>query len=85
MTKSAAVLYARQGIRINAVCPGIVDTPMLARTSANNVAAVMQSPNPLGRAAAAEDIAAAVLWLCSEQAGFITGHPLVLDGGMMAH
>jgi NAD(P)-dependent dehydrogenase (short-subunit alcohol dehydrogenase family) len=85
MTKSASVLYAGRGIRINAVCPGSVDTPMLARASANNVAKTIPSSNPMGRAATAENIAAAVLWLCSEQAEFITGHPLVLDGGMLAH
>jgi NAD(P)-dependent dehydrogenase (short-subunit alcohol dehydrogenase family) len=84
MTKSAAVLYAGRGIRINAVCPGIVDTPMLARALANSPASAQPAPNPAGRAAAAEEIASAVLWLCSAEAGFITGHPLVLDGGMLA-
>jgi NAD(P)-dependent dehydrogenase (short-subunit alcohol dehydrogenase family) len=85
MTRSAAVLYASQGIRINAVCPGVVDTPLLARALSHQVASAQPAGNPIGRAASAAEIAAAVLWLCSAEAGFITGHPLVLDGGALAH
>jgi len=84
LTKAAATRYAKQGIRINAVCPGVVDTPMVARAAANNVAAAMPDPGLIGRAAAADEIADAVLWLCSEQASFVIGHPLVVDGGMLA-
>jgi NAD(P)-dependent dehydrogenase (short-subunit alcohol dehydrogenase family) len=84
MTKAAAVRYAGQGIRINAVCPGVVDTPMVARAAANNVAAAKPDPGLTGRAAAADEIANAVLWLCSAQASFVIGHPLVVDGGMLA-
>ena len=84
LTKAAATRYARQGIRINAVCPGVVDTPMVARAAANNVAAAMPDPGLIGRAADADEIANAVLWLCSEQASFVIGHPLVVDGGMLA-
>jgi NAD(P)-dependent dehydrogenase (short-subunit alcohol dehydrogenase family) len=84
LTKAAAGRYAAAGIRINAICPGVVDTPMVARAAANNVAAVALSGNRLGRAASAEEIAAAVLWLCSAPAAFVVGHPLVLDGGMLA-
>jgi NAD(P)-dependent dehydrogenase (short-subunit alcohol dehydrogenase family) len=84
MTKAAAVRYAGQGIRINAVCPGVVDTPMVARAAANNVAAAKPDPGLTGRAAAAEEIARTVLWLCSEHASFVIGHPLVVDGGMLA-
>jgi NAD(P)-dependent dehydrogenase (short-subunit alcohol dehydrogenase family) len=84
LTKAAATRYARQSIRINAVCPGVVDTPMVARAAANNVAAAMPDPGLTGRAAAANEIADAVLWLCSEQASFVIGHPLVVDGGMLA-
>jgi len=80
MTKAAASRYAGAGIRINAICPGAVDTPMLARATAGVVA----PPGTTGPLAAAEDIAAAVLWLCSDQAKFITGHPLVVDGGILA-
>ncbi len=81
MTKAAAVRYAGQGIRINAICPGAVDTPMIARATSG------PSPPPPGTTgplAAAADIAAAVLFLCSAQASFITGHPLVVDGGVLA-
>jgi NAD(P)-dependent dehydrogenase (short-subunit alcohol dehydrogenase family) len=84
LTKAAATRYAKQGIRINAVCPGVVDTPMVARAAANNVAAAMPDPGLIGRAADADEIANAVLWLCSEQASFVIGHPLVVDGGMLA-
>jgi len=84
LTKAAATRYAKQGVRINAVCPGVVDTPMVARAAANNVAAAMPDPGLIGRAADADEIANAVLWLCSEQASFVIGHPLVVDGGMLA-
>jgi NAD(P)-dependent dehydrogenase (short-subunit alcohol dehydrogenase family) len=84
LTKAAAIRYASQGIRINAVCPGVVDTPMVARAAANNVPAATPDPGLIGRAASAEEIANAVLWLCSGQASFVTGHPLVVDGGMLA-
>jgi NAD(P)-dependent dehydrogenase (short-subunit alcohol dehydrogenase family) len=84
LTRVAAVRYAGQGIRINAVCPGVVDTPMVARAAANNVAAAAAAAQPIGRVAAPEEIAAAVLWLCSGEAGFVIGHALVVDGGMLA-
>jgi NAD(P)-dependent dehydrogenase (short-subunit alcohol dehydrogenase family) len=81
MTKAAAVRYAGQNIRINAVCPGAVDTPMFARA----VAGALPPPaGTTGLLAGATDIAAAVLWLCSGEARFITGHPLVVDGGVLA-
>jgi NAD(P)-dependent dehydrogenase (short-subunit alcohol dehydrogenase family) len=80
MTKAAAVRYAGSKIRINAICPGAVDTPMLARATAGGTA----PPGTTGPLAAPEDIAAAVLWLCSSQASFVTGHPLVVDGGILA-
>lgn len=81
MTKAAAVRYASNNIRINAICPGAVDTPMLTRATAG---AMPPPPGTTGPLAAATDIAAAVLWLCSEEARFITGHPLVVDGGILA-
>jgi len=84
MTKAAAVRYASQNMRINAICPGVVDTPMVARAVAGNVAAALPPPGLIGRAAAPEDIADAVLWLCSEQSRFVIGHPLVVDGGWLA-
>ena len=84
MTKAAATRFAGQGMRINAICPGVVDTPMVARAAANNVAAAIPDPGLIGRAAAPEEIADAVLWLCSAQASFVIGHPLVVDGGLLA-
>jgi NAD(P)-dependent dehydrogenase (short-subunit alcohol dehydrogenase family) len=84
MTKVAATRYAGRGLRINAVCPGAVDTPMLARASANNVAAASAGIHRIGRAATPEEIAAAALWLCSSQSRYVTGHPLVVDGGQLA-
>jgi NAD(P)-dependent dehydrogenase (short-subunit alcohol dehydrogenase family) len=83
MTKVASTRYAGQGIRINAICPGSIDTPMLARAAANNVAAATAT-QPIGRSGAPEEIAAAALWLCSGQASFVVGHSLVVDGGMLA-
>ncbi len=86
LTKTAALEYVRQGIRINAVCPGFTDTPMVQNIIAQNpqqeerlVAGV-----PARRLGKPEEIAAAVLYLCSEEAGFITGHTLTLDGGILA-
>ena len=78
LTKAAATRYAGQGIRINAVCPRVVDTPMVAH------AAVMPDLGLIGCAATAVEIVNAVLWLCSEQASFVVGHPPVVDGGMLA-
>jgi len=81
MTKAAATRYAGQNIRINAVCPGAVDTPMLARATAGGAPGPPGTSGPL---AAPADIAAAVLFLCSDETRFITGHPLVVDGGVLA-
>ena len=83
LTKCAAVDYADQGIRINAICPGIIDTEMMDRftggTDAGRAAVVAQEP--IGRMGAPAEIAASVLWLCSEEAAFAVGHALVIDGG----
>ncbi len=81
MTKAAATRYVSDNIRINAICPGAVDTPMLARATAGPAPPPSGTTGPL---AAAQDIASAVLFLCSGQAQFITGHPLVVDGGFLA-
>jgi len=83
LTKSAALEYAAKGIRINAVCPGIIDTPMVAGTLATEPDAMKELMEvvPIGRLGRPEEIAAAVLWLCSPGASFVIGHSLVVDGG----
>lgn len=83
LTKSAALEYASRGIRINAVCPGIIDTPMVSGMLASEpeIMKEMLKEQPIGRLGRAEEIAAAVLWLCSPGASFVIGHALVVDGG----
>ena len=87
LTKCAALEYAPLGIRINAVCPGPTDTPMLGRARANRGAAAdaVIRHIPLGRLGRPEEIASAVLWLCSPAASFVIGHALVVDGGYIVH
>lgn len=85
LTRSAALQYSRQGIRVNAVCPGAVATPMFDRNLVDpSVKEMVAKVHPIGRMGQPEEIASAVLWLCSEGAGFVTGHALSVDGGLAA-
>jgi NAD(P)-dependent dehydrogenase (short-subunit alcohol dehydrogenase family) len=86
LTKSAALQYAQQGIRANAVCPGHVSTPLLDRVMAADPSAEarMLSHHPVGRLGEPQEIAEAVLWLCSDAASFVTGHAMAVDGGWVA-
>lgn len=84
LTRVAALEVGRNGIRVNAVCPGVIHTPMAAgsleKIGQDNLAAL----HALGRIGEPEEVAQAALWLCSPGASFITGHPLPVDGGMLA-
>src|SRR5919199_921539 len=87
LTRSAALEYAAKGIRINAVCPGTIETPMVAEMLAKEPDAMKEimRDQPIGRLGRAEEIAAAVLWHCSPGASFVIGHALAVDGGYTAH
>jgi NAD(P)-dependent dehydrogenase (short-subunit alcohol dehydrogenase family) len=85
LTKTAALETATKGIRVNAICPGFVETPMSDRTL--RIPAVHKyvvSCHPIGRLGKAMEVAEAVVWMCSDQASFMTGQSLVLDGGFLA-
>ena len=86
LTKSAALEYATQGIRVNAVCPGVIATEMITRFTHGDAAAAAQllQTEPVGRLGAPEEIADAVVWLCSDRASFVTGQAIAIDGGFVA-
>jgi NAD(P)-dependent dehydrogenase (short-subunit alcohol dehydrogenase family) len=86
LTRTAALELARSGIRVNAVCPGVIRTPMVDRVTGNDPAAEAQfvALEPVGRMGRPEEIAAAVLYLCSEEASFVTGIAMPVDGGLVA-
>jgi len=86
LTKCAALEYARSGIRINDVCPGVVDTPLVEGMVAGRpkLAARLDEVEPIGRKARPEEIAEAVVWLCSDAASFVTGCSMSVDGGLTA-
>jgi NAD(P)-dependent dehydrogenase (short-subunit alcohol dehydrogenase family) len=86
LTRTAAVEYAKSGIRVNSLCPGAVKTPMLARMLEREPGRdkKLKAAHPMGRLADPAEVASAALWLCSEQASFVTGHQLAIDGGLTA-
>ena len=86
LTKSAALAYAPLGIRVNAVCPGYIRTPMLEGSPRFNppYEAALMARHPLGRLGTPEEVAEAVVWLCSDAASFVTGHTMTVDGGYVA-
>jgi len=86
LTKTAALEYAKSGIRVNAVCPGVIKTPMVERITGQRAgrAERMAAVEPVGRMGKPEEIAEAVVWLCSEAASFVTGLPMPVDGGIAA-
>jgi NAD(P)-dependent dehydrogenase (short-subunit alcohol dehydrogenase family) len=86
MTKAAALQYARRGIRINAMCPGGVDTPISDQNHKGDQAFIdrMADAHPIGYVSQPSEIAAGILFQCSDGASFMIGHPMVLDGGLTA-
>ncbi|MCP5094013.1 MAG: SDR family oxidoreductase [Chloroflexi bacterium] len=86
LTKSAALEYARKNIRINAVCPSVIDTPMVQRgfTTFPKFVETTTRINPMRRLGTPDEVAAAVLWLCSDEASFVNATALTIDGGFTA-
>lgn len=86
LTKVAALEYCRRGIRINAVCPGVIHTPMLEGSFRDNPQArdALAASEPIGRMGQPEEVAAAIVWLCSDAASFMVGSCVSIDGGFVA-
>jgi NAD(P)-dependent dehydrogenase (short-subunit alcohol dehydrogenase family) len=84
LTKAAAIEYAAQGVRINAVCPAVIKTPMTDPLFHDkDMTAQVTAKHPMGRVGRPEEVASTVLWLCSEDASFVTGHAHPVDGGFL--
>jgi NAD(P)-dependent dehydrogenase (short-subunit alcohol dehydrogenase family) len=90
LTKTAALEYAQAGLRINAVCPGFIRTPLVERffelTSRENprISEQVTALHPIGRLGTPDEVAEVVVWLCSDAASFVTGHTMTVDGGYVA-
>jgi dihydroanticapsin dehydrogenase len=87
LAKQMALDYARQGIRVNCLCPGWIDTPFNDPVidSAESLAAAIDTWVPMGRQGTPEEVAYAALYLVSDEASLVTGHTMVIDGGLTAH
>ncbi len=83
LTRTAALDYAAAGIRVNAVCPGVVETPIIGGMSPD-ARQVSLGRHPLGRFGQADEVAALIAWLCSDEASFVTGAAIPVDGGFVA-
>ena len=83
LTKTAALEYAKSGIRVNSVCPGLIQTPMVERLTADQpqLGEALVAAEPVGRTGKPEEIAESVVWLSSDAASFVTGHAMSVDGG----
>lgn len=86
LTRTAALEYATTGVRVNAVCPGVIDTEMITRFTHGDAAATEQltAIEPVGRMGTPDEIADAIVWLCSDRASFVTGQAIAVDGGFVA-
>ncbi len=86
LTKTTALEFAKSGIRVNAVCPGAIKTAMIDRITGKKkeVEDQFASMEPIGRMGKSEEVANAVIWLCSDEASFVTGHAMAVDGGWIA-
>jgi NAD(P)-dependent dehydrogenase (short-subunit alcohol dehydrogenase family) len=85
LTRAAALEYAQHGIRVNCVCPGYIRTPMTARGMSDpELLPRIIASEPIGRVGEPEEVAEAVVWLCSDAASFVTGHAMAVDGGYVA-
>lgn len=84
LTETAALEFAKKNIRVNAVCPGAIHTPMLDRFT-HGEEKVMAEQDPMGRVGKPEEIADSVLWLCSDKSSYVTGQSIAVDGGWVAH
>ncbi len=86
LSKTAALEYAKSNIRVNSVCPGLIQTPMVERIIGNSpqLGEALVASEPIGRVGQPQEIAESVVWLCSESASFVTGHAMSVDGGFVA-
>jgi NAD(P)-dependent dehydrogenase (short-subunit alcohol dehydrogenase family) len=86
LTRTAALENAKQGIRVNAVCPGVIKTPMVDRVTGKDktVEKAYEDMEPIGRMGTPEEVAEAIVWLCSDAASFVTGNAMAVDGGWIA-